>query len=205
MRPLSLALVLALAPAVLPAQHHTSARGRRGGARLQPARRHPLRRPGEAGPALRLQGEDGGARALLQGPNQGLNRPNERVRDQYATLFKDGRGVVLIAISADPDTALASWARDSEFPFLFASDSALAVARQYGAVADVPGLTNPTCSWWGRTGGSVIGRSRSRRSIRRRTRRWGRRFGPRGNSSGARRRARTPCTSSRHARMMLII
>jgi thioredoxin-dependent peroxiredoxin len=35
-------------------------------------------------------------------------------RDQYATLFKDGRGVVLIAISADPDTALASWARDSE-------------------------------------------------------------------------------------------
>jgi thioredoxin-dependent peroxiredoxin len=63
-------------------------------------------------------------------------------RDQYATLFKDGRGVVLIAISADPDTALASWARDSEFPFLFASDSATAVARQYGALADEPGLTN---------------------------------------------------------------
>src|SRR6185295_17747411 len=63
-------------------------------------------------------------------------------RDQYATLFKNGRGVVLMAISADPDTALASWARDSEFPFLFASDSALAVARKYGAVADVPGLTN---------------------------------------------------------------
>jgi thioredoxin-dependent peroxiredoxin len=63
-------------------------------------------------------------------------------RDQYATLFKNGRGVVLIAISADPDTALASWARDSEFPFLFASDSATAVARQYGALADEPGLTN---------------------------------------------------------------
>jgi thioredoxin-dependent peroxiredoxin len=63
-------------------------------------------------------------------------------RDQYATLFKNGRGVVLIAISADPDTALASWARDSEFPFLFASDSSLAVARQYGAVASEPGLTN---------------------------------------------------------------
>ena len=54
-------------------------------------------------------------------------------RDQYATLFDDGRGVVLIAISADPDTALASWARDSEFPFLFASDSGRAVARRYGA------------------------------------------------------------------------
>jgi peroxiredoxin Q/BCP len=63
-------------------------------------------------------------------------------RDQYATLFKNGRGVVLIAISADADTALASWARDSEYPFLFASDSGTAVARRYGALADHPGLTN---------------------------------------------------------------
>jgi thioredoxin-dependent peroxiredoxin len=63
-------------------------------------------------------------------------------RDQYATLFKNGRGVVLIAISADPDTALASWARDSEYPFLFASDSGTVVGRQYGALADKPGLTN---------------------------------------------------------------
>ena len=63
-------------------------------------------------------------------------------RDQYATLFKNGRGVVLIAISADPDTALASWARDSEYPFLFASDRGTAVARQYGALAEDPGLTN---------------------------------------------------------------
>ena len=63
-------------------------------------------------------------------------------RDQYAKLFKDGRGVVLIAISADPDTALASWARDSEFPFLFASDTGTAVARRYGALADHPGMTN---------------------------------------------------------------
>jgi thioredoxin-dependent peroxiredoxin len=63
-------------------------------------------------------------------------------RDQYATLFKNGRNVVLIAISADPDTALASWARDSEFPFLFASDTGTAVARRYGALADRAGLTN---------------------------------------------------------------
>jgi thioredoxin-dependent peroxiredoxin len=63
-------------------------------------------------------------------------------RDQYATLFKNGRGVVLIAISADPDTALASWARDSEFPFLFASDTGTAVARRYGALASNPGMTN---------------------------------------------------------------
>ena len=63
-------------------------------------------------------------------------------RDQYATLFNDGRGVVLLAISADPDTALASWARDSEYPFLFASDSGTAVARQYGALAEDPRMTN---------------------------------------------------------------
>jgi peroxiredoxin Q/BCP len=63
-------------------------------------------------------------------------------RDQYATLFKNGRGVVLIAISADADTALASWARDSEYPFLFASDSSTAVAQHYGALAEEPGLTN---------------------------------------------------------------
>jgi peroxiredoxin Q/BCP len=63
-------------------------------------------------------------------------------RDQYAQLFKNGRNVVLIAISADPDTALASWARDSEFPFLFASDSGTAVAKRYGALASQAGMTN---------------------------------------------------------------
>ena len=55
-------------------------------------------------------------------------------RDQYAQLFKGGRNVVLIGISADRDTALASWARDSEFPFLFASDTGLLVGKMYGAL-----------------------------------------------------------------------
>lgn len=63
-------------------------------------------------------------------------------RDQYAQLFRTGRNVVLIAISADPDTMQQSWARDSEFPFLFASDSNTAVGRMYGALASRPGLTN---------------------------------------------------------------
>ncbi|MGH7574630.1 MAG: redoxin domain-containing protein [Longimicrobiales bacterium] len=63
-------------------------------------------------------------------------------RDQYAQLFHGGRNVVLIAISADPVDELAAWARDDEFPFLMASDSALDVARLYGALADRPGLTN---------------------------------------------------------------
>ncbi len=63
-------------------------------------------------------------------------------RDQYAQLFKNGRNIVLIAISADPDTALASWARDAEFPFLFASDTGTAVGKMYGAIARSPGMTN---------------------------------------------------------------
>jgi len=63
-------------------------------------------------------------------------------RDQYAQLFKDGRNVVLIAISADADTALASWARDAEFPFLFASDTGTAVGKAYGAMSRFPGITN---------------------------------------------------------------
>src|SRR6266545_4676491 len=54
-------------------------------------------------------------------------------RDQYAQVFKNGRNVVLIGISTDADTAQASWARDAEFPFLFASDSGSVVGKMYGA------------------------------------------------------------------------
>src|SRR5712691_7125979 len=54
-------------------------------------------------------------------------------RDQYAQLFKNGRNIVLIAISADVDTALASWARDAEYPYLFASDTGSTVGKAYGA------------------------------------------------------------------------
>lgn len=63
-------------------------------------------------------------------------------RDQYAQLFHDGRNVVLIAISADPVAALASWARDDEFPFLMLSDTATAVGRMYGALGRRPGYEN---------------------------------------------------------------
>lgn len=43
-------------------------------------------------------------------------------RDQYASLFHDGRDVVLIGISADSPEELHSWARDDDFQFLFGSD-----------------------------------------------------------------------------------
>ena|SRR3990172_5728382 len=63
-------------------------------------------------------------------------------RDQYAQLFHGGRNVVLLAISADPDTMLGAWARESEFPFPFASDSNLAVGRAYGAISPRGPVTN---------------------------------------------------------------
>ena len=43
-------------------------------------------------------------------------------RDQYASLFRGGEGVTLIAISNDSAKALHEWARDEDFPFLFGSD-----------------------------------------------------------------------------------
>jgi peroxiredoxin len=55
-------------------------------------------------------------------------------RDQYAQVFSGGRNVVLIGISVDPVDALASWAKDDEFPFLMASDAGAVVGRKYGAI-----------------------------------------------------------------------
>jgi peroxiredoxin len=63
-------------------------------------------------------------------------------RDQYAQIFRDGPNVVLSAISADPIDTLAAWARDDQFQFLMASDSGVAVAKQYGALAGRPNMTN---------------------------------------------------------------
>jgi peroxiredoxin len=57
----------------------------------------------------------------------------EAYRDQYATLFNNGRKVTVIGISVDPDTTLASWAKDAAFPVVFASDPDGAVGTLYGA------------------------------------------------------------------------
>jgi peroxiredoxin len=57
----------------------------------------------------------------------------EAYRDQYAKLFNDGRNVVVIGVSIDADTALASWARDLQTPILFASDAGQKVGKLYGS------------------------------------------------------------------------
>lgn len=59
-------------------------------------------------------------------------------RDQYAQIFKGGQGVTLLAISADADTTLASWARDKDYPFTFLSDVGAKVGQQYGAFVSTP-------------------------------------------------------------------
>ena len=46
----------------------------------------------------------------------------EAYRDQYASLFRGGRDVILLAVSTDPVEEHASWAADADFPFLFGSD-----------------------------------------------------------------------------------
>ena len=55
----------------------------------------------------------------------------EAYRDQYATLFDNGKGVAVIGISADADTTLASWAREKSFPVFFASDIGRVLGTKY--------------------------------------------------------------------------
>jgi peroxiredoxin len=73
-------------------------------------------------------------------------------RDQYATIFRDGKKVVLLAVSVDPDTALASWARDKQYPFRFLSDRDGSVGRAYGAWEPKYKLDNRTLFVIGRDG-----------------------------------------------------
>ena len=54
-------------------------------------------------------------------------------RDQYATVFNGGNKVVLLAVSVDSAEALASWAKDADYPFRFLSDPQGVVGRLYGA------------------------------------------------------------------------
>ncbi len=57
----------------------------------------------------------------------------EAYRDQYAKLFGNGRRVVVIGVSVDADTTLASWARELDTPVLFASDVGQTVGKLYGS------------------------------------------------------------------------
>lgn len=55
----------------------------------------------------------------------------EAYRDQYATIFKNGQGVKVLAISTDDVTTLADWAKEKDFPVTFVSDRDAVVGRLY--------------------------------------------------------------------------
>jgi peroxiredoxin len=55
----------------------------------------------------------------------------EAYRDQYATIFNDGKGVAVIGISTDDDTVQFNWAHDKGFPVYFASDPDAKVGKLY--------------------------------------------------------------------------
>ena len=64
----------------------------------------------------------------------------EAYRDQYASVFRGGRGVSILAVSNDPAEALASWAKDADFPVLFGSDEDGSAAIAYGVGARDNGM-----------------------------------------------------------------
>ena len=53
-------------------------------------------------------------------------------RDQYASLFNDGRNVVLAGISTDSVEELHAWAKDDDFQFLFGSDPGSPIYAAFG-------------------------------------------------------------------------
>lgn len=55
-------------------------------------------------------------------------------RDQYAQTFNDGKGVTVLAISVDPDTVQADWAREAGYPVTFVSDTARVAGRAYNVL-----------------------------------------------------------------------
>ena len=56
----------------------------------------------------------------------------EAYRDQYASIFRGGRGVTVIGISNDPPEEMTSWMADADFPFLFATDVEGRTADSFG-------------------------------------------------------------------------
>lgn len=58
----------------------------------------------------------------------------ETYRDRHEELF--GKDVALIAISNDSASVLASWARDADFPFRFASDVNGVAGRLYATLRE---------------------------------------------------------------------
>jgi len=57
-------------------------------------------------------------------------------RDQWATLFNGGKGIMVIGISMDADTTTAAWAKEANLPMMFASDMKGDAGKLYGAYVE---------------------------------------------------------------------
>lgn len=55
-------------------------------------------------------------------------------RDQYAQLFKGGKGVTVLSTSVDADTTHASWAKEAGYPVTFVSDTARTLGPAYAVL-----------------------------------------------------------------------
>ena len=55
----------------------------------------------------------------------------EAYRDQYATIFKGGNGVKVLAISSDNVETQQTWAAEKSFPVTFVSDPAAVSGKLY--------------------------------------------------------------------------
>ena len=66
----------------------------------------------------------------------------ESYRDQYDTIFNNGRGVVVLGVSVDPDTTLINWFRELETPIMVMGDADKKVSRTYQALNENSGMNN---------------------------------------------------------------
>jgi peroxiredoxin Q/BCP len=62
---------------------------------------------------------------------RGCTAQMEAYKEQWATVFKGGEGVTLLAISTDDVATLADWAKEREYPATFVSDTAASLATAY--------------------------------------------------------------------------
>jgi peroxiredoxin Q/BCP len=77
-----------------------------------------------------------------------------KFRDEYTSLFgaRAGRDVVVVPISADDLASHTSWAKESNYPFALAADTALTAAAAYGSRMEKLPLAQRTVYVIGRDG-----------------------------------------------------
>jgi len=61
----------------------------------------------------------------------GCTHQMEAYRDQFATLFNEGKDVTVLAVSTDDPETLRKWAAEQKFPVTFVSDERGVLAKPY--------------------------------------------------------------------------